>query len=259
MKICAYNKYPENQLAHCAFKGVGIAPPYRLSSNKKDTFECKNSLIKSYEIDNGFDLKEIVFTKPLHVSEALNSIINAGEETLIQDMLDNWLHYDYELIMMRDDLSKVKELGAYKVNKMFAMGVRALVFETENGNILKITRGSHFPKQRKPEDFDLPVKKQGKSNTTFYYVEDKVFQDSITQEELRALVKHIKDKGYRMKDYLVHFDEENADYAIRVCQFGKTADGKLYLIDPGCAFPPPKHFFDVKRLAQEFMIKFRGD
>ena len=56
--------------------------------------------------------------------------------------------------------------------------------------------------------------------------------------ELRLLNLALVDiGGYKMKDYLLHYTPENVDETIRTDQFGRAGNGKIYLIDPGCAIP----------------------
>ena len=74
-------------------------------------------------------------------------------------------------------------------------------------------------------------------DSTYYYLQEKITQDDLAQDELRSFVKNIKKQGYKMKDYLLHYTPENVDETIRTDQFGRAGNGKIYLIDPGCAIP----------------------
>ena len=106
--------------------------------------------------------------------------------------------------------------------------------------MLKITEGEHFPYGRKPADFDLPVIKSGKispNDRLYYYLEEKVRQDNLEDAEIVKLIQYIQSKGYSMRDYLKDFAEPDAPHAeIKQKQFGRASDGKIYLIDPGCAY-----------------------
>lgn len=253
MNITFNNVCMTNRPLPCVFKGKNGLISQNLSA---DIFESANSLIKSCKIDKGLYLREIVFSKPLHAAEALNSIIQS-DRSLMKNILLREMHPMSELISMRDDLVNVKSLNSHKVQKLCGLGAFAFVFETENGDILKITQGSHFPQERKPDDFDLPIRQQGKSNRTFYYLEDKVTQDSITQEELNDFVDYIKRKGYEMRDYRIHGDDFHESNIINIKQFGKTKDGKLYLIDPGCALSSSKYVNEIHDIVQRIFARMR--
>ncbi len=226
-------------------------------AESEDSCRFSDSKISNYVLDNKtLKLKRVNFTEPLHVADALKSIANC-DNTLLQEKFLESYHTMDELMQMGSDLKKLPELSKYKVDKLFSFGVFALAFETEDGQILKITANEHFPYGRKPDFFDLPILKQGKSGYTHYYLEEKVSQDNLTQKELRDFVRSIKDKGYTLKDYLVHYDETKENNTIRKSQFGRAKDGKIYLIDPGCAIAPPESFFNLKRLKNAFSRKFR--
>ena len=137
--------------------------------------------------------------------------------------------------MMYKDIAGQNEISSIKVKSLFAMGCSALVFETEDGDIIKLTPHNHFPDGRKQEFFDLPCRKKGKSDNTYFYVQEKAVQDNITVEEIENLVKKIENQGYYMQDYIRSCIIEKSNNEIRKEQFGRTKDGTVYLIDPGCA------------------------
>ena len=227
-----------------------LCPP---SSNKA------NSNIAYIETRENYGLKKIIFSKPLHVSDALNTLANTNIPLLKERLLYK-MHTEETMSEMANDLKNIKTLEKEKVTKLYSAGAFALVFETKDGKILKITQHNHFPHGRKPAWFDLPILKQGKHNYTHYYLEEKADQSNLSQDELRQLVKSIKNKGYTMKDYLLRFSYENEaddiEETIKTEQFGRASDGKIYLIDPGCAIAPPKHFFNPKTIKDKIWKMF---
>lgn len=54
---------------------------------------------------------------------------------------------------MTDFLYFPEEISNMKIKNLYDLGCFALVFETQDGKILKIGEGSHFPEDRKPEEF----------------------------------------------------------------------------------------------------------
>lgn len=220
---------------------------------ERDTFCFSNENIGKIIHSENKRLEKVNFKKPVHISTALDNILQ--NDYLCEKLLCRF-HNQTQLESFKKDLKDVDTLKKIKVKNLFGIGAFALAFETTDGKILKIIHNEHFPYNREAAFFDLPILKHGKSGDTYFYLEEKVSQDNISQEELRAFVKKIKDHGYKMQDYLLHFTpEEQSDNTIRVCQFGKTKDGKLYLIDPGCAVAPPKHFFDVKTIKNRLKEK----
>lgn len=214
--------------------------------------------LDSYTMDNISHMGEdslgepnrIIFKKPVTVTEALDSILNTPKAAIKKRLLSK-LHTEEALYAMKVDLERIKGLKDIKIKQLYGMGVYALAFETTDGKILKISGKSHFPGNRKPASFDLPILKSGKSGYTYYYLEEKVSQGDLTQEELRKFVKGIKAKGYTMKDYLIHINLDGSDDVIKEEQFGRAKDGKIYLIDPDCAIEPPKHFFNPKTIKEK--------
>ena len=125
-----------------------------------------------------------------------------------------------------------------KIKSLLSMGCTALVFETADGRILKVSPYNHFPDGRKPDDFDLPAF-SGKSGYTHYYLQEKVSQENLSQSELREFVESIEKRGYYLHDYTIKkVDSGNVIEAaeeINPAQFGRAKNGKIYLIDPECA------------------------
>lgn len=231
------------------FRGINL---YK-SNNTDDKFRLKMQLISNYECDSKTNrLKRVVFRHPVHVCDALDCIIGTND-IVLQNKFLNLLHTMDSLYLQSEDLRHIPELNDYKVKSIHGLGNFALAFETESGMILKITNFPHFPHERKPDFFDLPLIKSGKYNYTHYYLEEKTSQDNISQKELRNFVKQIEKEGYILRDLFVNPD--CPDGLIKTEQFGKTAAGKLYLIDPGCAIAPSKNFFKIKHTIKN-IIKF---
>lgn len=124
-----------------------------------------------------------------------------------------------------NNIEKSPELAETKISKRIGSGSSAIVYETEDGDVLKLTKFQHYPIFRPQEDFDVPIKKHGKSGRIHYYFEEKLFQHNLNEGFVRLIKDMIIDKGYRIHD-LGDFD---------IHQIGMTKDGKLYLLDPECA------------------------
>lgn len=100
-----------------------------------------------------------------------------------------------------------------------------VVFETQKGLALKLTKGSQFRLNRPVETFDAPVYSRGSVNNTHYCFEELCSNKGLKTSDVKKVIDCIKAKGYRVYD-LDEFD---------VHQIGKSADGKLYLVDHECA------------------------
>lgn len=125
------------------------------------------------------------------------------------------------------NVGKNPELSEIKIKKYLCSGASAVVFETESGDILKITEGSHYPLGRKPESFDVPIKKSGKSGDLCFYIEEKLLQYGMSEGFIDIIKDEIRKRGYKPHDL------DAGD----LHQIGISKDGKLYLIDPECAIP----------------------
>lgn len=123
------------------------------------------------------------------------------------------------------ETSKNLELSSQKVRCLAGLGSTAAAFETQDGKILKLSIGNHFPMNRPHETFDVPVYAKGKIGKMHYYLEEKLFQHGLSQEFVYDVKQAIKQKGYKTFDFY--------DYDIQ--QIGISRDGKLYLLDPECA------------------------
>ena len=221
----------------------------------KDTCSFGNSNItpiydKKYNL-----LQSIEFKKPITISNALATIANSNDSILADNLIKRM--HTIETLNELSQILQTKEIGKTKVKSLIGIGAFALAFETENGQILKITDTEHFPNGRKPAKFDLPIIQSGKLSKFppyHYYLEEKVTQNDLTQEELRTIVKEIKSLGYRMKDYLIHYDTEGYEI-IKKDQFGRAKNGKIYLIDPGCAIETDKVYNSSKKYNLKNLLK----
>ena len=150
-----------------------------------------------------------------------------------------------ELLQLGQEIFQSNEIRKINVKSLIGYGKRALVFETEDGQILKITKGDHFD-GRAAVDFDLPIQKSGKiapDGEYYYYLEEKASFDNINYKEVKSVIKHIKSLGYYLRD----LDNEGILLTNkRFSQFGRGKDGKIYLVDPECAkkIDANESFFD---------------
>lgn len=222
---------------------------------KADTFDTHVSYMANMEKDKSNNLVFIKFKQPVELKKVFAELGNT-EDDYIREQMDKKLHPQGTLIYIAEQLNKNPKIGDIKVKALIGLGAYAFAFETVDGDVVKISDINHFPNNRKPDDFDLPIKKRGSLGDCYYYIEEKITQEDLTQEELRTLVKYIKGKGYTMRDYLVHFDDDDPDAIIKTRQFGRTKDGKVYLIDPGCATKPPSYYFNIKHLKNKIKEKF---
>lgn len=252
MNIKAVNFVYNNKIVKPSFKQDMDYDSLKDSFSER--FEGDKKNIAFVKTTKNNHLKSIIFKRPTKVKDIFYEL-SLTKDTFIYDELLKNLHSPEDLEQIAIELESSK-IGNTKVKSLIGIGAFALVFETEDGDILKITDVNHFPQNRKQDDFDLPIKQKGKIKNCYYYFEEKISQDNLSQKELKQLVKYIKDKGYKMRDYLVHYDEDNPDAIIKTTQFGRTKDGKIYLIDPGCAIAPPKEFFNIKRIKNKLKEKF---
>lgn len=123
------------------------------------------------------------------------------------------------------NISKDKKLASFKVSSYVNRGSSAIVFETPEGDILKLSHGNHFPLNRPHASFDVPIKKQGKAGSIFYYIEEKMYQHGISEGFVQIVKDMIKKEGYRVYDM----------YDFDIHQIGISDKGQLYLLDPECA------------------------
>ena len=170
---------------------------------------------------DGYRIKSCMFDSPVSLGKAISEI--SADDTMV-DMLSCYKYFVKKtLAQIQHDLSLTKNLKDLKVTGMINYGQTAFVFETEDGDILKITSRDHFL-GRKPENFDVKIKKHIKVNPgsfCHYYLEEKTSED-FSDGELSDFADEIKNRGYKIVDS-------------RWEQFGKTKDGRMVLIDPECA------------------------
>ena len=227
----------------------------------QDIFFHDDKNIKDVMLDN-YHRVTLSFAKPVSPVQAIWSIAHSNNKS-IQDAMFFNMHNQDSMVEMATDISGMKKLTDLKISKMIGMGSFAFVFELQNGKVLKITNNSHFYADRKQDFFDLPIEESGKFGRTYYYIEEKVRQDNIADAEIDELVKKMQQSGYKVLD--IYTKERNIDknghfytnILYRHDQFGRAKDGKIYLIDPGCAIAPSKlskYIQKVKLLLHKFRI-----
>lgn len=139
---------------------------------------------------------------------------------------DSQSAYEYKLFdEFRYDVDCNDDLASTKVKRYITSGSSAVVFETEDGDVLKLTKGNHFPMNRPHESFDVPILKQGQIGNTRFYLEEKLSQHGLSEGFVQIMKDKIKSAGYRCSDL--------GDCDIH--QIGMSKKGQLYLLDPECA------------------------
>jgi len=123
------------------------------------------------------------------------------------------------------DIIKNEEVASTKIVDFIGNGASAYAFETEDGKILKLSHGNHYPFLRPHESFDVPIYKQGKIGNIYYYFEEKLMQHGMTEGFVEIMRDMIKEKGYRVSDLGPN----------DLHQIGLSKKGTLHLIDPECA------------------------
>jgi hypothetical protein len=160
---------------------------------------------------------EIEYKTPITLLQALNERRNYEHNTFVDP--------DEKIDFFVKEVKKDEELASMQIKKYIAKGSSAVVFETPDGNILKLTEGSHFPLKRPVESFDVPIYKMGKVGGMRYYIEEKLFQHGLSEGFVMEIIDKIKERGYKPSD-IRDFD---------IHQIGISKDGNLYLLDPECA------------------------
>lgn len=122
-------------------------------------------------------------------------------------------------------IKKNEYLANKKVTGYVNKGSAAIVFETSDGKILKLTEGNHFPLNRPQEEFDVPIYEKGKIGNIHYYIEEKLYQHGLSTPFVEEIKERIKKRGYKTFDI----------YDTDTNQIGLSKEGKLYLLDPECA------------------------
>lgn len=216
------------------------------------TKPTKNSNIQKYSINvktkkdyyNDDILKSISFEKPISIIDALKSFINNPE--IINDF---WRLKDYspkrDINRLINEIQESEHLKNKKTTSMLGCGYSSYVFDIGNDKVIKFTCGDHF-NGRKPEFFDLPIQESGKiteSGNHYYYIEEKVSQDNITDYDIKMM-----EAQAGILDYLL-FD----CHSFR--QFGRTKDGHIRLIDPECAEKNPNQWYKINKRVTNWLYK----
>lgn len=214
-----------------------------VSYNNKinDAFLKESPKIETLVFKNKREISGVNFSKPVLLKDALN-LLGSNKEPIISYSLSAHFHLPVELLKMAEMVSKNDDLKNVKVKSLLGFGAYSLAFETEKGEVLKISEGNQFYDDRKQEWFDLPIRKQGKlGKIHYYYFEEKVNSDFLSQEELMKFITKIKNSGYDVVDYCYKYSfSDSLAGEIKAEQFGRAKNGKIYLIDPGCARELPK-------------------
>lgn len=132
-------------------------------------------------------------------------------------------NFDFDVFVKEVD--KNKELSKMKITKYIGRGASAIAFETADGNVLKLSQWNHFPMNRPHQCFDVPVYKKGKAGKIFYYIEEKLYQHSLSEEFVLEVKDMIRKAGFKPYDL----------YDCDCFQIGLSKTGELYLLDPECA------------------------
>ena len=253
MRISALNAYNTKSYISSVFRGENNSiSQSKILYSGNDFFDC----ISSSKIKDFHEIAEVNFKTPVTPYRAIWALAKSSDKNISQALLFKMHPYE-ELQEMAFDISSSEFLRDLKVKKLVGLGAFAFAFETDDGKILKITNGNHFPNRRKPDFFDVPIIQQGKACRTYYYIEDKLSQDDLSQDELKNLVKQIEERGYSLRDiYYTTLDGECLN-KIKPEQFGRAKDGKIYLLDAGCAFPPEKPLINVKAFIKKLMQIFK--
>ena len=150
---------------------------------------------------------------------------NKNTPNTLKATLENLKNTNQNIDIFIKAVSNNEKLSNIKIKNFLAQGSSAIVFETEDNRILKLTKGNHFPLNRPPEEFDVPILKKGKIGEIHYYIEEKLYQHGFSEPFVEEIKAKIKNKGYKT------FDIYDGD----INQIGLSKDGKLYLLDPECA------------------------
>lgn len=167
---------------------------------------------------------------PLNIYQNPNRKITFGnissyEPNTLKSALNNIKNANSDINVFIKAVSNNEKLANTKIKRFVRQGSSAIVFETHDNKILKLTTGNHFPLNRPQEDFDVPIYEKGKTGKIHYYIEEKLYQHGLSEPFVENIKERIKNKGYRT------FDIYDGD----ISQIGLSKDGKLYLLDPECA------------------------
>lgn len=221
------------------YKNYSVRNSVNFKSTEPDSFKGRlyYDAVDSVELTPNTRLKSISFKDGTDVDKALGSMAYT-QNRYLEKLLVGRLHPPEELQAVHRDIIQVENIKNLKIKSLLSMGRTALVFETADGRILKVSPYNHFPAGRKPDEFDLPAF-SGNSGYTHYYLQEKVSQENLSQAELKEFVDTIKQRGYYLKDYTIKKTSGDAiielGEEINPAQFGRAKNGKIYLIDPECA------------------------
>ncbi len=150
---------------------------------------------------------------------------NTDTSTTLKTALDKIKNTNSDIDIFIKAVSSDDKLANTKIKTFIGQGSCAIVFETPDNKILKLTRGNHFPFNRPQEDFDVPIYEKGKVGKIHYYVEEKLYQHGLSDPFVEMIKEQITNKGYKP------FDIYDGD----IHQIGLSSKGQLYLLDPECA------------------------
>lgn len=165
------------------------------------------------------DVTNITYPQAVELKSVLKDLLEA--ENIFTGVLGNKKAL-YKILKNTENNDKLKN---QKVVKMLGVGNSAICFETDDGKVLKITDGNHFPMNRAVQPFDVLIYSKIKSKSVHFYFEEKLNQYNMPDGFVQMLKDEIKAKGYRTYDL----------YDTDLHQIGISKQGKLYLLDPECA------------------------
>lgn len=177
---------------------------------------------KYFNDNNPKVLSRVGFDEPITIIDAFCNFI---KDSVLIEYLEIFKTYSAKKDMQKiiNDLMKSNKIKDKKTNGLIGYGVSSYVFDIGENKVLKITHGDHFS-GRIPQEFDLPIIKQGRlchNSDYFFYIEDKVEVDNISAKD----IENIKTKAQKL-DFIIT--------DIHPRQFGKSLNGKVYLLDPEC-------------------------
>lgn len=195
--------------------------PYKY---QRSPVTCKQVIAPKMIYDERNVLTKIIFSEPTGLKDICDYFM---QPTILRQLSFNWR-------CIRDLQGlKTSKFAETKIKELIGMGASALAFLLENGNVLKITYGKHL--RRELENFDIPVYEQGVLlPNIYYYIEQYADTESVTKDEILELINKIRAMSYEVCDVYDSFWVKND--SVRDFQFGKTPDGKVYLLDPECAY-----------------------
>ena len=212
MQIC--NIKPNNYCFYC-YQMTGVKFGQQKKSDVNISYDSRNAI------------SSIKFKHPITLKETAEFLMQPE----IHDNLKNYFNLTDRNI---ENLATSK-LSNVKVKALLGYGTSACAFLMDNDKVLKLTRGQHL--NRKLENFDIPVYDQGillldNPYNVHYYIEEYGDTKKVLEKEAINLINEIEEAGYKIFDVYTDITMEN----IYMSQFGKAADGKVYLLDPECVF-----------------------